>query len=130
MARRDKIDAATADSPGPAMSRKVRRQLAKRLATMKRRLAKAEAMVAKRSAQLEAASARRSELVERLAALSGAVSEPRETGTPEVVLAYCIRERTRVTMRDPRPVVLTNGRNALAGTCTSCGAKVMRLVGA
>jgi hypothetical protein len=82
VARRDKTDAATADSAGPAMSRTVRRQLAKRLATMKRRLAKAEAMVAKRSAQLETANARRSELVERLAALSGAVSEPRETGTP------------------------------------------------
>ena len=129
MAKRDDASATGKPAASPTMSKKVQRKLAKRVADMQRRLVKAEALVAKRTAQLESANGRRTELVERLAALSQAAG-PLDGGTPEVVLAYCIREHARVTIRDPQPVVLSNGRHALAGTCTSCGARVMRLVGA
>jgi hypothetical protein len=45
-----------------------------------------------------------------------------------VVEAYCLREKKRVQMVDPRPVVTANGGSALSGTCPDCGAALYKLV--
>ena len=42
--------------------------------------------------------------------------------------AYCLREKKRVQMLDPKPVVTANGGSALSGTCPSCGAALYKLV--
>ncbi len=47
---------------------------------------------------------------------------------PANVTAFCLREKRRVEMADPHPTVLRNGRAAVAGTCSSCGAKLVALV--
>jgi hypothetical protein len=44
------------------------------------------------------------------------------------VEAYCRREKRRVQMLDPKPVVTANGGSALSGTCPSCGASLYKLV--
>ena len=46
-----------------------------------------------------------------------------------VIEAYCLREKRRVQMLDPKPVVTANGGSALSGTCPSCGASLYKLVG-
>lgn len=45
------------------------------------------------------------------------------------VEAYCLREKKRVQMLDPKPVVTKSGGSALSGTCPSCGAALYKLVG-
>ena len=58
-------------------------------------------------------------------------AEPkREAGHVEAaaVEAYCLREKRRVQMVDPRPVVTAKGGSALSGTCPSCGASLYKLV--
>jgi hypothetical protein len=50
------------------------------------------------------------------------------TSKGQAVEAYCRREKRRVQMVDPRPVVTANGRSALSGTCPSCGASLYKLV--
>ena len=60
-----------------------------------------------------------------------AKAEPkREAGHVEAaaVEAYCLREKRRVQMVDPRPVVTAKGGSALSGTCPSCGASLYKLV--
>ena len=42
-------------------------------------------------------------------------------------MAYCIKDRQRVSIVAARRVVLANGRPAVAGLCPSCGSKVVRL---
>jgi hypothetical protein len=108
---------------------KADRREARRRARIEKRLAVADRRVARRRAQLEAASARRAALADRLAALAGPDGAPEggSTGNPSAVQAYCMRERIRVTMRDPMPVTFANGRSAVAGVCSSCGARVVSL---
>lgn len=43
------------------------------------------------------------------------------------MMAYCMRERTQREMKDPKPVTLKNGRAAIEGTCSVCGAKMVRM---
>ena len=96
---------------------------------IERQLVVADRRVARRRAQLEAASARRAALAERLAELADRdrAGNGGSTADPAAVLAYCVRERVRVTVRDPKPVTFANGRSALAGVCSSCGARVVSL---
>jgi hypothetical protein len=56
---------------------------------------------------------------------------PAETAAaPEKpVEAYCLREKKRVQMLDPKHVETANGGSALSGTCPSCGAALYKLVG-
>jgi uncharacterized Zn finger protein (UPF0148 family) len=42
--------------------------------------------------------------------------------------AYCVKERKKREMKDPKRVVLKNGRPAMKGTCPVCGAKLMRFL--
>lgn len=55
---------------------------------------------------------------------------PAKTASPTAgaILAYCLRDRERVTMQDPRPVTMRNGQPALAGTCPKCGGGLVRAV--
>ncbi len=101
---------------------------ARRRERIEKQLVVADRRVARRRAQLEAASARRAALADRLAALADAdaVSGGPVTDSRSVQ-AYCVRERVRVTVRDPKPVTFANGRSALAGVCSSCGARVVSL---
>ncbi len=46
----------------------------------------------------------------------------------QVIEAYCLREKKRVQMADPKPVVTANGGSAVSGTCPSCGAALYKLV--
>ncbi len=95
---------------------KVPRQRTRNETKLRDRLADAEKVVAKRTKQLAAAIAERDAAADGLAAVAGYSVE-----------AYCLREKIRVTIRDPAPIVLANGRNALAGTCPGCGARLVRM---
>jgi len=92
------------------------RRTTRKETVLRDRLAAAEKLVAKRAAQLLAATAERDEAAVRLAEVAGYTVE-----------GYCLRERTRVTIRDAMPIVLANGHRALAGSCPACGARVVRM---
>jgi len=92
------------------------RRAARKETILRERLADAEKLVVKRAAQLMAATAERDDAANRLAEVAGYTVE-----------GYCLRERTRVTIRDAAPIVLSNGQRALAGSCPACGARVVRM---
>lgn len=98
-----------------------RRQAARKLARLEARLASADRLVAKRTRQLGSASARRASLAAKLARRSAA------TGDTPGPMAYCLKDRRQVVIGGAQPVVLPSGRRAIAGTCPSCGSKVVRL---
>ena len=41
--------------------------------------------------------------------------------------AYCVKCRAKKEMRDPKPIVMKNGRPATQGTCPTCGIKMFRI---
>jgi hypothetical protein len=41
--------------------------------------------------------------------------------------AYCVKDRTMVEIKDPKPTTLKNGRPAIQGVCPTCGTKVTRI---
>jgi hypothetical protein len=41
--------------------------------------------------------------------------------------AYCFKCRAKREIRNPRNVILKNGRPAVQGTCPVCGTKVFRI---
>lgn len=45
---------------------------------------------------------------------------------PEVN-AYCVRERRKVIMANPREVILRNGRHAVSGRCPNCSTKLFKI---
>ena len=114
------------DRPGLQAPKKERRA-AKQRASLESKLAAADRLVAKRTAQLEAASAGRASVADQLARLGDVVDPTPGAGAGDAPMAYCMKERTRVTIADPRPIVLANGRRAVSGTCSQCGSRVMRL---
>jgi len=122
---------------------------ARRAERLHDRLAAAERRVAKRIDLLAEAVARRDSLAARLAApatgptpadagriepgaapaetaVRADASPARETASAAPVQAFCLRERRRVDILNPVPIVLSNGRPAIAGTCPSCGVRVVR----
>jgi Domain of unknown function (DUF5679) len=42
------------------------------------------------------------------------------------VEGYCVRERKKVRLADPRPTKTKNGRDAIRGKCPDCGAEIFR----
>lgn len=64
-------------------------------------------------------------------AAAGARSEVATAATAAAlgpaVMAYCLRERRRVELADGMPLTLRNGRAAFAGTCPSCGVRIVSL---
>lgn len=106
------------DSPAtrPPRVKGARRQIAR----LEKRLNRLAGQEVRRTRQLARTHQRASEVAGRLRKL-------RTPGEPQAH-AYCLRDRRTVTMVDPRPVVLANGRSALAGTCAACGARVVTMV--
>lgn len=43
------------------------------------------------------------------------------------VQAYCVKERKKVEMKDPKQVTMKNGRPAVQGSCPSCGTKLFKI---
>lgn len=43
------------------------------------------------------------------------------------VTAYCVKERKKVDMKDPKQVTMKNGRPAVQGICPSCGNKLFKI---
>ena len=41
--------------------------------------------------------------------------------------AYCMKDRKKVEIKNPRQVTLKNGRPAVQGVCPICGTKVFRI---
>ena len=77
----------------------------------------ARKLVVKRTRQLEKATRRATTLEAKIAEVRGA------TSGPEV---YCLRDRAKVRMRNPRAMTMRNGRAGTTGTCPVCGGRVVR----
>jgi len=61
--------------------------------------------------------------------LAAAIAKLHATGaTAARVEAYCLRDRGKVLMVDPAPTTMRNGRAAMAGTCPTCGGRLVRAV--
>ena len=41
---------------------------------------------------------------------------------------YCVKEKMKREIVDPKEVVLKNGRHAVQGTCAVCGTKMTRFI--
>ncbi|HEX8938627.1 MAG TPA: DUF5679 domain-containing protein [Candidatus Limnocylindrales bacterium] len=123
---------------------KERRRAVRRLES---ELAAIRATEARRAAQLAKAQAREAKVVATLDQLRSTPAPVKgvaaAAGGEEPVTAaaaaagdgagpsaYCLREKRSVTMRLPAVVTLRNGRRALTGACPSCGAHLVRMIGA
>ncbi|HEY6570101.1 MAG TPA: DUF5679 domain-containing protein [Candidatus Limnocylindrales bacterium] len=121
--------------------RKVRR-LERRLAAVreleaKRRRQAAKAreggaprdLVAKRERQLDKAEHRGATIQAEIASLEGAAPAAVSAASTDIVegpRGYCLREKRTVTIANPEPMVMRNGRTGTSGTCPSCGARIVR----
>jgi len=45
-----------------------------------------------------------------------------------LVEAYCLKDRKKVEMKNPREEVMKNKRKALVGTCPICGTKIVKFI--
>ena len=43
--------------------------------------------------------------------------------------AYCVEDKQKVEVQDPKQITMKNGKAALKGTCPMCGGKVLRIGG-
>jgi hypothetical protein len=122
--------AAVAGAAGSASARRLRK--------LELRLASAREIEAKRTRQAEKAHARGSardvELKRRrqldkargrAAEIEAELASLRDAALPGPS-AYCLRERRTVDMVAPATITMRNGRAGIAGTCPSCGARVVR----
>lgn len=41
--------------------------------------------------------------------------------------AYCVKDRKKVEIKNPKAITMKNGRPATQGVCPICGAKVFRI---
>jgi len=44
-----------------------------------------------------------------------------------MAIAYCMKCRKKVEIKNPRQITLKNGRPAVQGVCSICGKKVFRI---
>lgn len=44
-----------------------------------------------------------------------------------VVTGYCVRERKKVPIRNPRQITMRSGRPAIKGACPDCGTPIFKL---
>ena len=47
----------------------------------------------------------------------------------EAVIGYCVKDRKKQEMKDPKEVEMKGGRLAMTGTCVHCGTKMFRIMG-
>ncbi len=50
--------------------------------------------------------------------------------TDEIIMGYCMKEKTQKPMKDAKQVTLKNGKMALQGVCSSCGTKMTKFISA
>jgi len=126
MAKKRKAAVATAAAAGRGADRQ--------LARLEKRLAGLEREEAKRSRQLDAVRSMQAELRAQISELrANTAAEPApaaEVAPTDGPKAYCMREKRKVPIAGAELVVLGNGRQAYAGTCPDCGARVIAIVGA
>ncbi len=116
------IEAGTPPEDGARVRKRVKR--------LERELTKLAATEARRLEQLEEVRARAADVRARLTALGSDAVAGRTVGSdpsPAGPFGYCMREKRRVQISGPEPVTLSNGRAAVAGTCSTCGARVVAL---
>ena len=53
-----------------------------------------------------------------------AAPEHEVTGMPE---GYCVKEKKKVEIKDPKQVTMKNGRPAIQGICPDCGTKIFKI---
>ena len=41
--------------------------------------------------------------------------------------AYCVKDRKKVEIKNPKAITMKNGRPATQGVCPICGSKVFRI---
>ncbi len=42
---------------------------------------------------------------------------------------YCVKCKTKRTMKNPQEIKMKNGRKAIKGTCSNCGTGIFRITG-
>jgi hypothetical protein len=103
----------------------------RRVARLRRRLDRLTAQETRRGRKLARTQERRHAVEAKLRDLQPAppveVTTPGGSTTGVAVAGYCLRERRRVTIVDATPVVLRNGRAAMAGTCPECGVRIVSM---
>jgi hypothetical protein len=45
----------------------------------------------------------------------------------EMPEGYCVKEKKKVEIQDPKQVTMKNGRPAIQGTCPDCGTKIFKI---
>ena len=46
-----------------------------------------------------------------------------------MAMAYCVKDKEKVEVKDPKQIVMKNGKKALSGVCPKCGTKVFKIGG-
>ncbi len=41
--------------------------------------------------------------------------------------AFCLKERKKVEMKDPKQITMKNGKPATQGVCPTCGTRVFKI---
>jgi hypothetical protein len=41
--------------------------------------------------------------------------------------AFCLKERKKVEMKDPKQITMKNGKPATQGICPTCGTKIFKI---
>lgn len=41
--------------------------------------------------------------------------------------AYCVKCKAKTEIRNPKDIIMKNGRPAVNGTCSKCGTKVFKI---
>ncbi|MBI3750090.1 MAG: hypothetical protein HY263_00265 [Chloroflexi bacterium] len=46
-----------------------------------------------------------------------------------MAMAYCVKDKMKVEVQNPKQITMKNGKAALSGTCPKCGTKVFKIGG-
>ena len=101
---------------GRTRPKRARRQISR----LEKELDRLSGQVARRARRLSRARDRAEALERRLQAL--------RAGDPSTHHDYCLHDKRTVSVLDPEPVVLGNGRSAVSGRCDVCGGRVVTMV--
>jgi RNase P subunit RPR2 len=42
--------------------------------------------------------------------------------------AYCVKCKAKTEIKNPKEIIMKNGRPAITGTCSKCGTKVFKIL--